>query len=155
MKFGTCEQNWDLYWIISGLWSQLGQSPKFGTSSPPVSTCRSAESPTAESHPWSAAIQSSSKSSQDYPLTAFWCHFDCVDGALPLAKSCWKGDHLIKGHEECVDGALPLAKSCWMGDHLSAARRCCSSSRAAPLVLVVCPPPPVLLTLDPHSNLRT
>ena len=24
-------------------------------------------------------------------------------------------------HEECVDGALPLAKSCWMGDHLSAA----------------------------------
>ena len=59
---------------------------------------------------------------------------------------------LIKGHEECVDGALPLAKSCWMGDHLSAARRCCSSSRAAPLVLVVCPPPPVLLTLDPHST---
>ena len=25
---------------------------------------------------------------------------------------------LIKGHEECVDGALPLAKSCWKGDHL-------------------------------------
>ena len=32
MKFGTCEQNWDLYGTISGLWSQLGPSPKFGTS---------------------------------------------------------------------------------------------------------------------------
>ena len=32
MKFGTCEQNWDLYWTISVLWSQLGPSPKFGTS---------------------------------------------------------------------------------------------------------------------------
>ena len=40
---------------------------------------------------------------------------------------------LIKGHEECVDGALPLAKSCWMGDHLSAARLLLrlSSHRAA------------------------
>ena len=32
MKFGTCEQNWDLHGTISGLWSQLGPSPKFGTS---------------------------------------------------------------------------------------------------------------------------
>ena len=32
MKFGTCEQNEDLYGTISGLWSQLGPSPKFGTS---------------------------------------------------------------------------------------------------------------------------
>merc|ERR1712012_649995 len=32
MKFGTCEQNWDLYRTISGLWSQLRPSPKFGTS---------------------------------------------------------------------------------------------------------------------------
>ena len=32
MKFGTWEQNWDLYGTISGLWSQLGPSPKFGTS---------------------------------------------------------------------------------------------------------------------------
>ena len=32
MKFGTCEQNWDLYGTISGLWSLLGPSPKFGTS---------------------------------------------------------------------------------------------------------------------------
>ena len=32
MKFGTCEQNWDLYGTISGLWPQLGPSPKFETS---------------------------------------------------------------------------------------------------------------------------
>ena len=32
MKFGTCEQNWDLYGTISRLWPQLGPSPKFGTS---------------------------------------------------------------------------------------------------------------------------
>ena len=32
MKFGTCKQNWDLFGTISGLWSQLGQCPKFGTS---------------------------------------------------------------------------------------------------------------------------
>ena len=32
MKFGTWEQNWDLYETISGLGSQLGPSPKFGTS---------------------------------------------------------------------------------------------------------------------------
>ena len=32
MKFGTCEQNWDLHGTISGLWSQLGPSLKFGTS---------------------------------------------------------------------------------------------------------------------------
>ena len=32
MKFGTLEQIWDLYGTISGLWSQLGPSPKFGTS---------------------------------------------------------------------------------------------------------------------------
>ena len=32
MKFGTWEQNWDLYGTISGLWSQLGPSPKVGTS---------------------------------------------------------------------------------------------------------------------------
>ena len=32
MKFGTCEQNWDLHGTISGLWSQLRPSPKFGTS---------------------------------------------------------------------------------------------------------------------------
>ena len=32
MKFGTCQQNWDLYGTVSGLWSQSGPSPKFGTS---------------------------------------------------------------------------------------------------------------------------
>ena len=32
MKFRTWEQNWDFYGAISGLWSQLGPSPKFGTS---------------------------------------------------------------------------------------------------------------------------
>ena len=32
MKFGTCEQNLDLFGTIQGLCSQLGPSPKFGTS---------------------------------------------------------------------------------------------------------------------------
>ena len=32
MKFGTCMQNLDLFGTIPGLWSQLGPSPKFGTS---------------------------------------------------------------------------------------------------------------------------
>ena len=32
MEFETFEQNWDLFGTISGLWSRLGPSPKFGTS---------------------------------------------------------------------------------------------------------------------------